>query len=82
MHPDGFIGDVGECWGTYIHGIFDNDYFRKWFLKRIAIKRGKQLPKSENGIEFLKWKDQQYNLLADHFRRYVDVNRIYEIIGL
>jgi adenosylcobyric acid synthase len=82
MHPDGFMGDVGECWGTYIHGIFDNDHFRKWFLKRIAIKRGKQLPKSENGIEFLKWKDQQYNLLADHFRRYVDVNRIYEIIGL
>jgi len=82
MHPDGFMGDVGECWGTYIHGIFDNDHFRKWFLKRIAIRRGKQLPESENGIEFLQWKDHQYNLLADHFRRYVDVNRIYEIIGL
>ncbi|MEJ5301680.1 MAG: cobyric acid synthase [Thermodesulforhabdaceae bacterium] len=82
FHLDGLVGDVGECWGTYIHGIFDNDYFRKYFLRRIATKLGKRVPECEKSMEFLKWKEQQYNLLADHFRRHVDVNRIYKIIGL
>jgi len=27
-------------WGTYLHGIFDADDFRRWFIDRLRIRRG------------------------------------------
>jgi adenosylcobyric acid synthase len=30
----------GNVWGTYIHGIFDNDHFRRSLLNSIRIKNG------------------------------------------
>jgi len=30
----------GNVWGTYIHGIFDNDHFRRSLLDSIRIKNG------------------------------------------
>lgn len=36
--PDGFITENGRIWGTYIHGIFENDEFRKAWLDSINIK--------------------------------------------
>ncbi|MCX7823365.1 MAG: cobyric acid synthase [Syntrophobacterales bacterium] len=78
---DGLTGDVGKCWGTYIHGIFDNDIFRKWFIRNIAMERRKPLGRSQE-IEFFKWKEHQYDLLAEHFRTHVNIELIYKIIGL
>lgn len=80
-YDDGLTDSTYRCWGTYIHGIFDNDTFRKWFLEKIASSRGKTRAQ-DTEIEFFKWKDRQYDLLADHFRKHVDIRRIYEIIGL
>lgn len=81
FHNDGLSDDINRCWGTYIHGIFDNDPLRKWFLKKVAANRSKTRV-NENNMGFSRWKNLQYDLLADHFRRYVDVDRIYKIIGL
>src|SRR3990172_1182622 len=33
--PDGAMTKDGRCWGTYIHGVFDNDEFRRDFLNGI-----------------------------------------------
>jgi adenosylcobyric acid synthase len=30
----------GNCWGTYLHGIFDNNEFRRQLLNRIREKKG------------------------------------------
>lgn len=81
VHFDGLMGDHGMCWGTYIHGIFDNDVFRKWFLKKVASITGK-IRTAEKEVDFSSWKEEQYNLLADHFRRHVDMERLYRIMGL
>ncbi len=79
---DGLMSESGFAWGTYIHGIFDNDFIRKWFLKTVASMRNKNISFSEGNFNFLSWKERQYDLLAEHFRKYVDVERLYKIIGL
>jgi cobyric acid synthase len=33
-HPDASI------WGTYLHGVFDADGFRRWFIDRLRSRRG------------------------------------------
>lgn len=40
---DGVESDAGNVWGTYLHGIFDNDIFRRQFLNRIRAKKGLRL---------------------------------------
>ncbi|MCJ7782664.1 MAG: cobyric acid synthase, partial [Desulfobacterales bacterium] len=29
----------GNVWGTYLHGIFDADEFRRWFIDRLRVRR-------------------------------------------
>jgi len=42
--PDGEVVGVAatdeRIWGTYLHGIFDSDAFRRWFVDRLRIRRG------------------------------------------
>jgi adenosylcobyric acid synthase len=81
VHFDGLTDNHCRCWGTYIHGIFDNDVFRQWFLQKVASLRGKVRTKDKER-DFTAWKEEQYNLLADHFRRHVNMELLYRIIGL
>ena len=34
--PDGATLDDGRAWGTYLHGLFDNDRFRHRWLRRLG----------------------------------------------
>lgn len=76
---DGAVSKDGKIWGTYIHGIFDNDEFRTGFLNEIRIDRG--LP--EQGVSsFAEKKDRQIKILAKTINGSVPVQRLYEIMGL
>ena len=74
-----FMGDLEglNCIGTYIHGFLDNPSVIEFILKGKAENTEKQI-KNETYEEF---KDRQYDLLADHVRKYVDIKRLYEIIA-
>ncbi|MBM3335621.1 cobyric acid synthase, partial [Candidatus Sumerlaeota bacterium] len=41
---DGEVCGVGapdhRVWGTYLHGVFDADQFRRWFVDRLRERRG------------------------------------------
>ncbi|HVA47085.1 MAG TPA: cobyric acid synthase [Pirellulales bacterium] len=39
---DGVASADGRVWGTYLHGVFDNDGFRQWWLERLAA-RGREV---------------------------------------
>ncbi|MEJ5366029.1 MAG: cobyric acid synthase [Desulfosoma sp.] len=79
---DGAWAYGGRVWGTYIHGIFDNDAFRTRFLAFLAARKGKALAVHDGSFGFSRWKEQQYDLLADHVRRHCDVERIMSLMGL
>lgn len=78
--PDGLARPDGRAWGTYIHGIFDNDGFRDSFLEDVAKNSGKTLDPACGAPSYTQWKDEQYDLLADFVRRHVDVPRILEAV--
>ncbi len=41
----GSISDSGNVWGSYLHGIFDSDIFRRFLLNKVREKKGlKPLP--------------------------------------
>ncbi|MBI5874752.1 MAG: cobyric acid synthase CobQ, partial [Deltaproteobacteria bacterium] len=76
---DGAISKGGRVWGTYIHGIFDNDEFRAGFLNEIRIVKG--LP--EQGISaFAEKKDKQMKTLAITINNSIDLPRLYEIMKI
>ena len=73
-----FMGDLEglNCIGTYIHGFLDNPSVIEYILKPF----GQKSP-YKGDLEGLEdFKDRQYDLLADHVRKYVDVEKLYKII--
>ncbi len=43
-HRDGAISSDGKVWGSYIHGLFDNDAFRACFLRHLRTHAGAPPP--------------------------------------
>ena len=80
--PDGLSQADGRVWGTYIHGIFDNDGFRRNFLQELQQKSGRSRVSLSAGFSYKQWKEEQYDRLAEHVRRHTDVERIYRAIGI
>jgi adenosylcobyric acid synthase len=78
---DGLVSEDGRVWGTYLHGLFDNDSLRHRLISRFL--RGDDLvPAKERLRSFHHWKEEQYNKLATHLRNHLDLSSIYKIIGL
>ena len=38
--PIGVAASSRGLWGTYLHGVFDADEFRRWFIDRLRERRG------------------------------------------
>ena len=74
---DGLSAGDKKVWGTYIHGIFDNDAFRKRFLDFLGNGRAKN---RVSGLSFLEAKEKEYDKLADLVRKNIDLKRIYAIM--
>lgn len=77
---DGAISRDGKVWGTYIHGIFDNDGFRRRFLNSINTKRGSFSPEVTNDFKYDVYKEEQYDKLADLMRENLDMSIIYSLL--
>ena len=78
---DGLVSEDGRVWGTYVHGLFDNDSLRHRLISRFL--RGNDLvPTKERLRSFHQWKEEQYNKLAAHLRNHLDMSSIYKVIGL
>lgn len=70
---DGYYMDAG-CMGTYIHGILDNAAFIDFLLQPYAAKIQK------TAFDYQAFKEEQYDKLADHVRKHVDLPLIYQIM--
>ena len=76
---DGSRSDDGRVWGTYLHGIFDSSGFRKFYLRSISPSVEPRLMEDRDEYGY---RQRQYDLLADHFRAYLDVEAVARIAGI
>ena len=72
---DQSILQTDHCIGTYIHGFLDNAPVIEHLLKANGQK-----PKA-NSLSYAAFKEEQYDKLAEHVRKYVDIPRLYEILS-
>jgi adenosylcobyric acid synthase len=71
----------GNCWGTYLHGIFDNDLFRRDILNLLRTKKG-LAPLEEPTCSYADIRDKAIDRLAAVVRTNIDMDFIGEMIGL
>ena len=64
------IMQADHCIGTYIHGFLDNPPVIDYLLR----------DKTVFNCSIADFKEDQYNKLADHVRRYMDMERLYQIL--
>lgn len=67
---DGYF-ESSRLWGTYIHGIFDNEPVIDWLLKEHSAKR------SAPADDPAAYREKQYDRLADHVRKNTDMELFY-----
>ena len=73
---DGINLENGKVWGTYFHGLFNDSGFFDAFFKKIDPDFKSHL--GEGTIH--QFRSKQYDLLADHFSNYMDVDRMMKLI--
>jgi len=74
---DGAQSENGRIWGTYIHGIFDSNRFRRDFLNRIRIKKDLVPLKIRDAFN----RDYEFDKFAKIVRDNIDVNSLYKILN-
>jgi len=72
---DGYYVD-STCMGTYIHGILDNPEFIDFLLAPF----GDKLSGNAGAFDYHTFKEEQYDRLAEHVRRHVNLPLIYQIL--
>jgi adenosylcobyric acid synthase len=75
-YTDGLLNATGTVLGTYLHGLFHNDDFRRAFLGALRTSWG--LPEGRNGA--VSGRDREYDKLAELVRGSLDIPQIYRIM--
>jgi cobyric acid synthase len=68
-----------RVWGTYLHGVFDSDPFRRWFIDSLRRARGWE---PLGGITATYDLEPAFDRIADVVRESLPMERIYRIMGL
>ena len=71
--------NVGNVYGSYVHGIFDCDNVAATIVAAVLESKGLD---SSSVISFnmKEYKEKQYDLLADAVRENLDMDMIYSIL--
>ena len=76
---EGTANAAGNVFGTYIHGDFDNDVFRRSVLN--ALRHSKGLEALANTRNVMAEKQKAYEHLADVVEKALDMEKLYQIMG-
>ena len=75
---DAYMTPDGRIWGSYLHGIFDNEELVFGLVHDIMREKG--INPGENHLSVAEYKEIQYNKLADLIRNHLDMDQIYRIL--
>ena len=76
---DGFINDKHHVFGTYCHGVFDNDHLRRAVIN--ALRKRKGLLPLDVKFKYREYKEAEFDRLAALVRKHFDMKKFYEILG-
>jgi len=80
--PDGAENAAGTVWGTYIHGVFDEDDFRRHIISLLKRRKGIDDMAHEPVVSAVARRQQGYDQLAELVRTSLDIKMIYHLLGL
>ncbi len=69
---DGCVNYEGLIWGTYLHGLFENEHLRDAFLEFLYNGRDMSYSAVKDKVKYI----DPYHQLATHFQAYVDMDAI------
>ena len=69
----------GRIWGSYLHGVFDADGFRRWFIDRLRVRKGLA---PLGAVQARYDLEPAFERLADEVRASLEMKKIYELMGL
>ena len=75
----GYASKDGRIFGTYLHGLFDADAFRRWFIDDLRVRRGLPAIKKIATVFDI---EPALNRLADIVRANLNVDEIYRKMGI
>lgn len=78
LEPAGAISADGRVFGTYLHGLFDADGFRRSFLN--ALRERKGLAPIPQQVNRQRERQAAYDRLADMVEQNLDMRKLDEII--
>ncbi|MBE5901763.1 MAG: cobyric acid synthase [Lachnospiraceae bacterium] len=70
---------VGNIYGSYVHGLFDEGKIAQTMVKALAAKRG--ISYDPTGMKtYRQRKEEQFDLLADAMRQNMDMDAVYKML--
>lgn len=79
---DGAVSRDGLVFGTYIHGIFDNDVFRRHVVNTLRHKKGLEPLAAGCTTPAQEQRQRDFDRLAAVVRGSLDMEKIYCLLGL
>jgi len=80
--PDGAVSSDGHVFGTYIHGIFDHDVFRRHIINVLRRRKGIGLPPERQTIPVSEQRQRDFDRLAAVVRESLDMGAVYRLLNL
>jgi len=74
--PEGMCLHGGRLFGTYLHGLFDQASFRRWWLNRLRQPKGWTALPETHGPSL----DERLDRLADFVEQHLDITMIERIL--
>ena len=79
---DGAVSADGLVWGTYIHGVFDDPFFRRAWLNRVRVRKGLAPRAAAESMDVTRRLTSALDEWADHVARHVDMTAVFQAMPL
>lgn len=75
---DGYCQD--NLYGTYVHGVFDKAEVAETIVRALMKEKGMEPEVGGFSFDYEKYREEQYDRLADTMRKHLDMEAIYRIL--